>query len=111
MIKLPAYFTGFTSRSDKSIGLKFTTQELPAEVLSEMQSLNQSFGWLLYKENEDIEEVPEEDAPMDDEKSPSEVLRNRMFVYFKEKKLKGDFNTWRRGQLEIIGRKYLDKLV
>ena len=112
VIKLPAYLTGFKSRSDKSIGLSFTTQELSGETLAELQNLNQSYGWLLYKENEgDDLEVPDDNAPSDpDEKSPSKVLYNRMYVYFKEKKLTGDFSTWRRGQLETIGQKYLDKL-
>jgi hypothetical protein len=33
-----------------------------------------------------------------------------MFVYFKGKKLEGDFDTWRKQQLESIGQRYLDKL-
>ena len=98
MIKLPAYFTGFRSRADKSIGMSFETQEMTGEALAALQGLNQTYGWLLYKENDEVEEMkaPEDNAPTDEgEKTPSEILYNRMYVYFKEKKLSGDFNTWR----------------
>jgi hypothetical protein len=112
MIKLPAYLTGFRSRSDKSIGLTFETQELPGDTLAELQSLNQSYGWLLFKANEtDDLEAPDEDAPTDEnEVSPSKRLYNRMFVYFKEKKLPGDFTDWRRKELERLGQKYLNAI-
>lgn len=112
MIKLPSYLTGFRSRADKSIGLTFETQELSADALLELQSLNQSYGWLIYKENSiDDSDIPEDNAPKDEgEKSPTQILYGRMFMYWKEKKITGDFNTWRRAQLEVIGQRYLEKL-
>lgn len=46
-----------------------------------------------------------------DEKSPSEQLRSRMAVYYKEKNGTFDgFPTWYSQQLDQIGAKYLDKL-
>jgi hypothetical protein len=46
----------------------------------------------------------EEDGP-----TASERLRKRMFVYWKAKVNQGDFDTWRKQQVEMIGQ-YLDKL-
>ncbi len=112
MIKLASYFTGFRSRADKSIGLTFETQELSGEALASLQGLNQTYGWLLYKENDADIEVPENDALVDEtEKSPSEILRGRMFVYWKEKKIAEDFTTWKRKEYERWGKKYLDALL
>lgn len=108
MIKLPAYFTGFASKTDDSAGLRFATQELSPEDFAELKRHLNSFGWLMFSENEN-EEVPEENAP-EEGLSPSEILFKRMFVYFKEKVNDGDFPAWRRKQLEKIGQSYLDKL-
>jgi hypothetical protein len=33
-----------------------------------------------------------------------------MFVFWKKKIGEGDFDTWRKQQLEMIGQRYLDKL-
>jgi hypothetical protein len=103
-LKIPAYLTGFSSKSDGSAGIRFATQEIDGETFKLLKDLNQSFGWLLFGPQE--QEIPSEKVGM----SPSERLRRRMFVYFKAKKLEGDFDTWRKQQLEAVGQRYLDKL-
>jgi hypothetical protein len=106
-MKLPAYFTGFSSKSDGSASLRFNTQELTSEDFAELKKEHNSFGWLVFAAQE--QELPteriEEDGP-----TASERLRKRMFVYWKAKVNEGDFDTWRKQQLEMIGQKFLDRL-
>ena len=110
MIKLPAYFSGFSSRADGSAGLRFTTQEIDAETFSELKNHHNAFGWLVFKENTFEEgDIPDENAE-EEGISASERLRRRMFVFFKQKKLEGDFELWRKNQLEVLGERYLEKL-
>jgi len=112
MIRLPAYFTGYRRRKDRSASLSFVTQEISSEELKQIDELvmTESFGWLLFKENE-MPDIPEEDAENDDDsKSPSKRLYNRMFVYWKEKGIEEPFSPWRENQLEKFGQRYLDKL-
>jgi len=108
MIRLPAYFTGFSSKSDGSAGLRFATQELSADDFAELKKHHNAFGWLIFSENKD-EVIPDENA-QEDELSASEVLRRRMFVYHKQKGIEIDFNTWRRQQLAVLGERYIEKL-
>lgn len=109
MIKLPAYFTRFGSKADGSASLGFATQELTSADFAILKENLNAFGWLIFSENASVNDIPEE-QPEEEDITPSERLRNRMFVYFKEKKIIGDFNTWRKGQLETIGQRYLEKI-
>lgn len=106
--KLPAYFTGFSSKSDGSAGLRFATQELQAEDFAELKRNHNAFGWLIFSENKD-EDIPDENA-VEEGLTPSEILRKRMFVYWKKRVGEGDFDLWRKQQLEILGQRYLEKL-
>ncbi len=109
MLKLPSYLTGFSSKVDGSASIRFATQELSADDFSLLkQHLNQ-FGWLIFSENATESDIPKEN-PEEEGISPSERLRRRMYVFWKEKKIKEDFEQWRRKQLEILGEKYLEKL-
>ncbi len=99
MIKLPAYFLGFNSKSDGSAGLRFGTQELSAEDFAELKRNQNAFGWLLFQETVSEKDIPDE-APEEDGKSTSERLRAVLFVFWKQKSIGGDFETWRRGQME-----------
>lgn len=113
MLKLPSYFTGFRSKTDGSAGLTFATQELTGEDFSELKKHQGAFGWMVFKP-QDSGELTEADMPSEkiEEEgiSPSKRLYNRMFVYYKEKKIDMDFDLWRKNQLEILGQRYLDKL-
>lgn len=109
MIKLPATFMGFSSRSDGSAGIRFATQEISPEEFAELKQNLQAFGWLVFAPNVGLEDIPTEDAT-EEGISPSERLRRRMYVYFREQNISGDFDLWRKQQLEKIGDKYLSKL-
>ncbi len=110
MLKLPATFDRFSSRSDGSYGLSFSSQEADLGELAMLHGHVRQFGWLLFKEQEiKDEDIPDED-PDDDSKTPSQRLRSRMFVYWKSKVNDGDFKKWYQGQMEKIGDRYLEKL-
>jgi hypothetical protein len=72
--------------------------------------MHNGFGWLLFKEGElAVSDIPAE-SPEEDGISASERLRRRMYVFWKTKIGEGDFETWRRQQLDAMGQKYLDKM-
>lgn len=112
MIQLPAYFSNYRRRKDRTASLTFSTQEISSEDLKLIDELvmTESFGFLLFKESEiQVGDIPEED-PKSDDISPSKRLRNRLYVYHKEKNIKENFNQWYAAQLEKLGQKYLDLL-
>jgi len=108
MIKLPGYFQGFSSKTDGSASLRFATQEISGEEFANLKTNQGEFGWIIFSENPE-EEVPEE-VVEEEGLTSSQRLRNRMFVFWKEKINKGDFELWRRQQLDMLGQRYLDKL-
>jgi hypothetical protein len=81
--------------------------ELSSEDFAELKKEHNSFGWLVFAAQE--QDLPteriEEDGP-----TASERLRKRMFVYWKAKVNEGDFDTWRKQQLEMIEQEFLDRL-
>lgn len=107
MIKLPSYFTGFSSKADGSASLRFATQELTAENFVDLKRHQNEFAWLVFGGADS--EIPDK-APVREGKTPSERLRNRMFVFWKENKIETPFEVWREGQLEKIGERYLEKI-
>lgn len=102
MIKLPAYLTGFSSKSDGSAGIRFSTQELSAEDFSELSQDLNKFGYLIFKENEvKLEDIPKEDAE-DTNRTPSKRLRSVLFVLWKQEGSKGEFESFYREKVEKL---------
>lgn len=110
MIKLPAYFDGYGSRKDGSFSVRFSTQELPAEYVSEFARNLNAFGWLVFAPSATEIEIPKEHIE-DDSKSLSDRLRAVMYVYFQQNVKEGDFDVWRKQRMEKIINSYKDKLV
>lgn len=88
-----------STRSDKSLKIVLATRELPPEELAGM-------FLMLHQETEVVADIIDKE-----EKSPSKRLKDRLYVYFKEKHAtdKG-FQSWYEGVLDDVGRKYLDLL-
>ena len=105
-LQVPAILTSISNTKDGGKRLGFRTNELSVEEKVLLEEYFQSFGFLLFKSNEfKEEEVPTQDAD-DERKSPSQRLRARMFVYWKEKKKGGNFDIWYSNALEAIGQSY-----
>lgn len=102
MLKLPSYLTRFSSRSDGSAGISFTTQELSNEDFGLLKENLNKFGWLIFKEGDiQAEDIPVEN-PEDKDKTPSKRLRSTLFVLWKHTGSSGDFEVYYRNQVEKI---------
>lgn len=85
-VKLPAEFIKPVFKADRSVRLEFETGEMSGNDVAILSDMRQAIGWLLFSEN-DIEEAPEEQANPDlSTKSPSERLRNVLYVHWKQSK-------------------------
>lgn len=101
MIKLPAYLSGFSSRTDGSAGIRLTTQELPPEAFSELQGHLNQFGWFMFSENHvQDEEIPDEDA--EENKKPSKRLRAVLYRLWEQNGKQGTFETYYREQMDKV---------
>jgi hypothetical protein len=108
----PATLTGISTKVDGGLSLRFVTKELtPEETLTALEFRN-TYGWVLFREDEfKPEDVPDKDAEDDETKSPSTRLRNVLFVYWQQRKMsKGDFTTFYRREVEAIIETVKDKL-
>jgi hypothetical protein len=109
IVQFSAQIDSAKANNDRTLSLKVDTQELSAEDTAHIFSFFQKQIWIalaetsISKEQLNIPEVIEEM----DKKSPSQRLRDRMFVYHKEKKIGGNFDDWYKHQLE---KNYLSKV-
>jgi len=100
MIKLPAYLDGFSSRKDRSGGVRFSTQELTPADMGKLQDLNGAFGWLVFKQNElQPDDIPKEVAE-EKSKTPSRRLRATIFVLWEQGGRQGDPEAFYRAEME-----------
>lgn len=107
MMRIPATFDRFSSRSDGSFGLGFSTQEMGGKDLEMLSQHVRQFGWLLFADQQEpelsAEDIPEEKVERDD-LSPSKRMYNVLFVLHKQLveagKTTDPFNIWRERQME-----------
>lgn len=91
---------------DGGLRISFVTNEITDEEKLKVMKFNGSFGYLLFKESAfKDEEIPKEDAE-DDSKSQSQRIRASLFVLWKSKGSKGDFQTFYRQKTE----QFIDKI-
>lgn len=109
MLRLPAHFTGFGSKSDGSAGLRFATQELTSDEFAELKRALNSFGWLVFATQDEEVELPTERIT-DDTKKPSVRLRAVLYLLWKQNGEQGDFDAYYRGRIELIINQIKDKL-
>lgn len=104
------------SKVDRTLNLKVNTQELAADEAGKLYDLSGKQIWLAIAETvitkEDLH-IPEMVDELDS-KSPSQRLRDRLYVYWKDgfdkKKITITFDPWYRKTLEKLGDLYLEKL-
>ena len=112
MIQFSASIDEAKRNKDRTLRLKLDTQELSPEDSAKIFELQDLQIWVAMAEiplkTDDVKIVEKESEG--DKKTPSKRLYGRMYVYWKEKGIGGDFETWRAGQLDKIGISYLDKL-
>lgn len=108
IIQVPVTLDSATRRKDRSVRLSFTTtQEIPTDQFTVMDSYHQSLGWLLFKEDQFNEaDVPKDDVG-GDLKTPSQRLRNVLYVYHMQ--ADGDASKFR-AFYEATIQKYIDRV-
>ena len=116
LLQLPATLTKISTMSNGAIRIVADSQEgVAPTVIAEVMKNFEKLGWLCFLveqiiKPEDVKDLPEikEEG---DEKTPSQRLRSRLYVYYKETHTETDgFNEWYAKTLDGIGQKFLDKL-
>lgn len=115
LLQISALIEKVESCVDGGWKLRVYTQELTEEQAGTLLKLNRKLGWFVFKETPleatDVLKIPEITPEFKEDKSPSQRLRARMFVYYKKKKgTEEGFNQWYDSTLNKIGQTYLDKL-
>lgn len=101
-------------KADGSVKLEFITNlEISTDEYMTMDSYRQSQGWMLYRENEFVEEdIPEEDVDTDISKSQSTQLRDVLWVLYKAKggdtAEKNKWETFYKNNMQMIKARVLD---
>ena len=111
---------GIQTRAGGDIKITISTQILKPEEMTKLFELREKQVYMAVmefdKENPDRQieladiEVPEQEPEFKNQKSPSERLRNVLYVLWKQDGVKTDFETWRIGQMEKIIEHYKTKL-
>ena len=115
MFQVPSVINSVKTLVDGGNKLSITTRELKPDEMTKLFELKGNEGWLLFKgkpiKENDLEKIP--DIPVDefDKKSPSQRLRDRMYIYYKKthNDVK-DFRQWYANALDTLGQQYLDKI-
>lgn len=113
MLKIPAIISKIQTLADNTLRIQVDANELEPEQELELFKMRKYPGVFLFHpqdiKKEDLVNLPEPRVEKG-EKSPSQVLRSRLFVFHKEMGIKEDFDAWYRREMDRIGQKYLEKL-
>lgn len=110
IFQAPSYVDGVSPLKDGGLSVRFHTQELTNEEKLTILNFYQSFGYLLFKENQfSEEEIPKEDAP-EEGKSQSQRLRGVIYLVWKQQNKEPDFEKFYRRQTEGLIQQYKERL-
>lgn len=100
-VQVQAILDSISTRKDGSIKLVFETQEVSSKEGFNLFEMRDRFGWLAFAPQKSELKIPEEPAVNPRiEKSPSQRLRNVIFVLWKQLGASGDFEDYYRKQME-----------
>ena len=103
-ITLPVLITGIASKVDGSVKVTLETRELPAQEAANLFALRNQESWAVLSPNQLSEvNLPKEKAdPSLGTKTPSQRLRNVLYVYWQQHGKQGNFEEYYRIQIEKI---------
>lgn len=111
---LPASLKKVSSRADRTYDLTFSTRELSGEEAAFLLDEVLSEGWLMYAKNTESlsnEVLPESNADSGvNAKSPSQRLRSVIYILWKQKGQKGDYDAFYNSVMEQLIESIKDKL-
>lgn len=111
-ITLPVLITGIASKVDGSVKVTLETRELPAQEAANLFALRNLEAWAILSPNQ-LNEVnlPKEKAdPSLGTKTPSQRLRNVLYVMWQQHGKNGDFEEYYRIKLDNIIEQLKDRL-
>lgn len=97
LVSLPVIFNKMTPRVDKSWKLEFETRELFGKDIEELANRLGTEGYIVHSANDDITamDIPEIEADAGLEgKSPSQRLRNTLYVLWEQRGKPVDFDVY-----------------
>ena len=111
--QVPSIFEGINFLKERGcLSLRFHTNELTSEEMTEITNHHQAFGYLLFKPNKEFtdDEIPEDNAPSDETKTPSQRLRGVLYALHKRINTPEPFEMYYRKTLNKIIEHYKDKI-
>lgn len=104
MIQFRVLLDGIKMNRDKSVTLKLETQELSPKEVGLIAELSNGDAWCGLSPVVITKlDVPEEVTEFKGDKTPSQRLRNVLFIYWRDVKLgKGDFEEFRKAYMEKV---------
>lgn len=110
-IEVPSQISKVSTLAGGGMSLVVHTQDMTDAEKVTLMSFQNKAGYFLFSENEFSEDdVPKQDAQYEG-KTPSQRLRDVLFVYYKQIGSTEDFETYYRSQIEKIIFKVKEKLV
>jgi len=112
---LPAILDGYQRRKDKSVSLRFVTQEKSSHEIAEIDSLTDEFGILYFRSGdgplEDTEEIDAIDLDeYDTRKTQSQRLRAVLYCLWKQEGEPGPWTDFYKNKTQKIIEHFKSKL-
>jgi len=115
-IILPAILDNYSNRKDKTVAVKFVTQELTPEKVMEIHSRIDQFGVLYFRGGEklskaELDEIDAIDVDVyDSPRTQSQRLRGVLYVLWEKRGGVGEFKDFYKTETEKIINHYKQKL-
>ena len=94
---------GISTQKDRTLKLVFRTNELPPDEAGILHGLTHQEGYCAFAPNAIQEiKIPEGKPEFREEKSPSQRLRNVIYVYWQQQGEPGDFESFRKQKMEQV---------
>ena len=113
-IQFSTIIDGVSKKKDSTLTIKLGTQELSPEDTAQIFELGNKQVWCALSETtitKDSLNIPEALAEFKSDKTPSQRLRNRLYIYWEKKRKEFvDWDTFYKEQMDKIGDYILNKL-
>jgi hypothetical protein len=107
----PAVLDGYSRRKDRTVSLRFITQEKSSSEVMQIDSMTDQFGILYFRGQEDMNQLDSIDLDLYDEpKSQSKRLRNVLYIIWKQEGEIGDFKKYYKQKTEEVIQHFKDKI-